>query len=99
LIIVEQIVPLICAIIGCVILYLVFKRSHLVKPIGIIFLAGSLLWFVVDLTIAQQMFANNTAALNQINNISPTQDRNIVFSLAWLAYLIFSKDVKRVFKQ
>lgn len=99
LVLTEQFVQLGIALLGIYLLYLVYKRSHLVKSVGIVLLAGSLLWFVLDMGIAQSIFANNNEVLKQINNISPTQSRSILLALIWLLYLIFSKAVRRVFNR
>lgn len=95
-IITEQVAIFLLAVFGIIILYFIYKHSHLVKPLSIIFLVSSLLWFGYDLSLAQQMFANNAVALKAVSNVSPTDENRSIVYIIWLIYAIFSKQIKRV---
>jgi hypothetical protein len=94
LLVTEQVAPILAAIFGITTIVLILQRVRIARTVGICFMAGILIWYVADYSIATSMFANNTAALAAIRSGESSNAHFAFFAVVWLLYLIFSKRVK-----
>ena len=94
LLIAEQLAPILAFVLGIMTIVLILQRKRLARAVGISFMAGVLLWYAVDYSIASNMFANNAAALSGVHSAESSNARFVFFAIVWLLYLAISKKAK-----